>query len=182
MTKVYVFLADGFEEIEGLTVVDLLRRAGAEVTTVSINGTKNVCGSHDIRLEADALFEETDFSEAAILVLPGGMPGTKYLGAHRALTELLVKTNEAGGGIAAICAAPSVLGDLGILKGKKAVCYPGFEERLTGAEVQTCSVVTDGNVTTSRGMGTAIAFGLELVKRLFGEEKAENLAKAIVYR
>ena len=110
MTKVYVFLADGFEEIEGLTVVDLLRRAGAEVTTVSINGTKKVCGSHNIRLEADALFEETDYSDAAILVLPGGMPGTKHLGAHKGLTELLLKVNEAGGGIAAICAAPSVLG------------------------------------------------------------------------
>lgn len=182
MTKVYVFLADGFEEIEGLTVVDLLRRAGAEVTTVSINGTKKVCGSHNIRLEADALFEETDYSDAAILVLPGGMPGTKHLGAHKGLTELLLKANEAGGGIAAICAAPSVLGDLGILKGKKAVCYPGFEERLAGADVQACSVVTDGNVTTSRGMGTAIDFSLELVKRLFGAEKAENLAKAIVYR
>lgn len=181
MTKVYVFLADGFEEIEGLTVVDVLRRAGAEVTTVSISDTKNICGSHAIKLEADALFAETDFSDAAILVLPGGMPGTKYLGAHKGLTELLVKTNEAGGGIAAICAAPSVLGDLGILKGKKAVCYPGFEERLTGADVQTCSVATDGNVTTSRGMGTAIDFALELVKRLFGAEKAENLAKAIVY-
>ena len=95
---------------------------------------------------------------------------------------MLLKVNEAGGGIAAICAAPSVLGDLRILKGKKAVCYPGFEERLAGADVQACSVVTDGNVTTSRGMGTAIDFSLELVKRLFGAEKAENLAKAIVYR
>lgn len=182
MGRVYVFLADGFEEIEGLTVVDLLRRAGAEVVTVSINGTKQICGSHKIEIGADAIFEETDFSDAELLVLPGGMPGTKYLGAHEGLTGLLRQTNEAGGGIAAICAAPSVLGDLGILKGKKATSFPGFEERLAGAEVQTCSVVTDGNVTTSRGMGTAIDFGLELVRRLFGEEKAEDLAKAIIYR
>lgn len=179
--KVYVFLADGFEEIEGLTVVDVLRRAGAEVCTVSVMGTKKIEGSHKINLEADAVFEECEFSDADLLVLPGGMPGTLNLGAHEGLTELLKKENEKNTGIAAICAAPSVLGDLGILKGKKAVCYPGFEERLTGAEVLKVPAVTDGNVTTSRGMGTAIAFSLELTARLFGREKAEELAKGIIY-
>lgn len=182
MAKIYVFLADGFEEIEGLTVVDLLRRAGAEVVMTSVGGEKTVCGSHGIAVEADALFEELDFGDADLLVLPGGMPGTKYLGAHEGLTALLKKQHAAGGGIAAICAAPSVLGDLGLLQGKEAVCYPGFEERLTGARTGMQSVVTDGNITTSRGMGTAIDFGLELTRRLFGEEKAESLAKAIIYQ
>lgn len=181
MSKLYVFLADGFEEIEGLTVVDLLRRAGAEVSTVSISGDRTVCGSHKIKVTADMLFEETDFSDADILVLPGGMPGTKRLGAHEGLRELLLRADRDGVGIAAICAAPSVLGDLGILKGRRAVCYPGFEERLDGADVQMCQAVTDGHITTSRGMGTAIPFGLELVRRLFGEQKADELAKTIIY-
>lgn len=181
MSRVFVFLADGFEEIEGLTVVDLLRRAEAEVVTVSINKTEHVCGSHGIEVKADTVFEQADFTGADMLVLPGGMPGTKHLGAHEGLTALLKETNERGGGIAAICAAPSVLGDLGFLAGKKAVCYPGFEERLSGAEVLYVPAMTDGNITTSRGMGTAIDFSLELIARLFGAEKAENLAKAIVY-
>lgn len=181
MSKIYVFLADGFEEIEGLTPVDLLRRAGGEVRTVSINGTTTVCGSHKITVTADAVFEETDFSDADMLVLPGGMPGTKNLGAHEGLAKLLQSAQAKGGGIAAICAAPSVLGDLGLLKGRRAVCHPGFEERLTGAQVETKRVVTDGNITTSRGMGTAVDFGLELVERLFGQEKADDLKKSIIY-
>lgn len=182
MSKVFVFLADGFEEIEGLTVVDLLRRAEAEVVTVSVNGTDSVCGSHGIEVKADTVFEKTDFTGADILVLPGGMPGTKHLGAHEGLTALLKETNERNGGIAAICAAPSVLGDLGLLEGKKAVCYPGFEQRLTGAAVLTVPAVTDGNITTGRGMGTAIAFALELVTRLYGAKKAEELAQSIIYK
>lgn len=181
MSKVYVFLADGFEEIEGLTVVDILRRAGVDVVTVSISGNMTVTGSHRIEIGADVLFEEADFADADILVLPGGMPGTKYLGAHKGLTELLVEANEKGTGLAAICAAPSVLGDLGLLKGKTAVCYPGFEERLTGAVIGTHTVETDGNITTSRGMGTAIDFALELTCRLCGAEKAAELAKGIIY-
>lgn len=181
MSKVYVFLADGFEEIEGLTVVDLLRRAEVEVCMVSITGKKVITGSHQIEIGADALFEETDFQDADILVLPGGMPGTRYLGAHKGVTELLKKADAAGTGLAAICAAPSVLGDLGLLKGRKALCYPGFEERLTGALAGSGTVVTDGHITTSRGMGTAIDFGLELVRRLCGEEKAESLSKSIIY-
>ncbi len=182
MSKVFVFLADGFEEIEGLTVVDLLRRAEADVVMVSVNGTEHVCGSHGIEIKADAVFEKTDFSEADLLVLPGGMPGTKHLGAHEGLTALLKETDKKGGGIAAICAAPSVLGDLGLLSGKKAVCYPGFEERLAGAEVLTVPAVTDGNITTSRGMGTAIEFSLELIKRLYGAQKADQLAEGIIYK
>ena len=182
MNKSYIFLADGFEEIEGLTVVDLLRRAGVEITMVSIMGKKNITGAHKITLEADALFEECDFSDGDMFVLPGGMPGTRYLGAHKGLTELLKKADQEKKGIAAICAAPSVLGELGLLNGKHAVCYPGFEEKLTGAVTSAEPVVTDGNITTSRGMGTAISFALELITRMCSREKAEELAKGIIYQ
>lgn len=182
MRKVYVFLAEGFEEIEGLTVVDMMRRAGADTITVSVSGNRMVCGAHKIRVEADELFENGDFSDADMLVLPGGMPGTLHLLEHRGLAEVLKKADESRTGIAAICAAPRVLGSLGFLKGREAVCYPGVEEHLTGADVCTDSVVTDGHITTSRGMGTAVDFSLELISRLFGPEKADQLAKSIVYR
>ena len=128
MSKLYIFLADGFEEIEGLTVVDVLRRAGVEVTMVSVMGKKDIVGAHHITLEADALFEECDFSDGDMFVLPGGMPGTLHLGEHQYLAELLKKADQEKKGIAAICAAPSVLGDLGLLRSRKATCYPGFEE------------------------------------------------------
>ena len=179
--RVCVFLADGFEEIEGLTVVDILRRAGVETRTVSITERRLVTGSHQILVTADSCIKETDFSEAELLVLPGGMPGTRYLGECRPLTELLLQFFREGRKVAAICAAPSVLGDLGFLKGKKAVCYPGFESRLTGAEVLAVPVVTDGHITTSRGMGTAIAFALELTKRLKDEETAKQVGRSIIY-
>lgn len=182
MSRVYVFLADGLEEIEGLTVVDILRRAGVETRTVSISGNRKVVGSHQIPIEADILIEEADFEEAELLVLPGGMPGTLHLGACKTLTDQLVKFAAEGKKVAAICAAPSVLGDLGILKGKKACCYPGFEPRLAGAEVVYEEVALDGNVTTSRGMGTAIPFALNLVAQLVSEEKAVELKKGIIYQ
>ena len=181
MSKLYIFLADGFEEIEGLTVVDILRRAGVEVTTVSIMGKKTIVGAHKITLEADEVFEDCNFSDGDMFVLPGGMPGTLHLGEHQYLAELLKKADQEKKGIAAICAAPSVLGDLGLLKGKKATCYPGFEERLTGASTTIDPVVTDGHITTSRGMGTAIPFALELVTRMCGKEKSEALSKSIIY-
>lgn len=181
MAKVYVFLADGFEEIEGLTVVDLLRRAKEEVVMVSITGNREVCGAHGITVLADCLYEEEDFSHGDMLVLPGGMPGTLHLGGYRALTDLLLQWNGAGRKIAAICAAPSILGDLGILQGKEAVCYPGFEERLTGARVKTDAVCVSENITTSRGMGTAIDFSAALIAQLQDSEKAECIKKSIIY-
>ena len=171
MSKVYVFLADGFEEIEGLTVVDLLRRAGEEVETVSIMGRKMIEGSHKIKVEADALFEETDFTEGKMLVLPGGMPGTRHLGAYKPLTDMLCDWDTKGKQLAAICAAPSVFGDLGILNGTEAVCYPGFEERLTGATIGEGTVAvtvenrrqrwyTGAEHTKRKSVGTSIkAFG-----------------------
>lgn len=181
MSRVCVFLADGFEEIEGLTVVDILRRAGVDTQMVSITDDRMVTGSHQIPIQADVCLRDLDVSGTELLVLPGGMPGTKNLGACKELTELLVRFHEEGKMVAAICAAPSVLGDLGILNGKKAVCYPGFEERLTGANVVHEQVVADGNVTTSRGMGTAIPFALSLVSQLVSEEKALELKKGIIY-
>ena len=182
MSKVYVFLADGFEEIEGLTVVDLLRRAGEEVETVSIMGRKMIEGSHKIKVEADALFEETDFTEGKMLVLPGGMPGTRHLGAYKPLTDMLCDWDTKGKQLAAICAAPSVFGDLGILNGKEAVCYPGFEERLTGSTIGEGTVAVTDHVITSRGMGTAIDFAAALIARLQDEKKAEEIKASIIYR
>ena len=181
MSEVKVFLADGFEELEGLTVVDLMRRAGIKVNTVSIMGRKEIHGAHGIDLTADETFENADFSDAGMLVLPGGMPGTLHLKEHAGLKELLLKFNEEENYLAAICAAPTVLGGLGLLEGKKAVCYPSMEDGLTGAKVLFENVVTDGNVTTSRGLGTAIDFALRLIEILKGRETAAKLAEQIVY-
>ena len=179
MSKVYAFMANGLEEIECLAVVDILRRAGIECETVSITAEREVTGSHGISVITDRCWEEIAIGEGDVLFLPGGMPGTKYLGGFAPLCDVLKKHAAVGGRMAAICAAPSVLGDLGLLVGKKATCYPGFEERLLGAVYVSDGVVTDGNVTTARGMGFAIDLGLELVKLLSGEEQARNLKVAI---
>lgn len=182
MTKVYIFMADGCEEIEALTPADLLRRAGIEVCMVSIMGRKTVHGAHEITFEADMLFEEADFSDGDVFMLPGGMPGTANLAAYQPLMELLKEKEKEGKRLAAICAAPAlILGLNGFLQGKKAVCYPGMEEKLLGAEVQKAAVVTDGNITTSRGMGTAIAYGLEIIRLLQGEEAAAKMKTSVVY-
>lgn len=181
MAKAYIFLADGFEEIEGLTVVDILRRANIEIIMVSVTGDIFVCGSHRIMVKADTLFENTDFSNADMLILPGGMPGTKALAAHQGLDRLLREFHAKGGKISAICAAPSVLGSKGLLKGKKAICYPGYENALSGATIQNDGVVADGNIITSKGMGTAIDFALAIVKSFAGEAEAHKVAKGIQY-
>lgn len=182
MSKVYIFLADGFEDIEGLTVVDLMRRADIDIRTISIKESREVTTSHGITLMTDGIFNETDFSDADMLVLPGGMPGTRYLGEYGPLCDLLTEHYGKGGRIAAICAAPSVFAELGFLKGRKATSYPSFMDRLDGAETVTDSVVVDGNVTTSRGMGTAIDFGLTLISQLLGAEKAQEIAESIIYQ
>ena len=182
MSRVYIFLADGFEDIEGLTVVDLLRRADISIQTVSIKETREVQTSHGISLLADSVFAETDFSDAQMLVLPGGMPGTKYLGAFEPLTALLESFYNKGGKIAAICAAPTVFAQLGFLKGRRATAYPSCVGQLGEAIVTEDSVVTDGNVTTSRGLGTAIDFALSLIEQLEGAQKAEEIAKSVVYK
>ena len=181
MKKVSIFLAEGFEEVEALTPADLLRRAGAEVTLVSIGDKKEVAGSHGIVITADHLFAEMDFTEMDLLVLPGGMPGTLNLKAYEPLLELLKEHHAKDRRLAAICAAPTVLGHAGLLNGKKATCYPGCEDGLTGAICETAPVVTDGVITTSRGVGTAIPFALSLIAQLYGQEKADEIAKSIVY-
>lgn len=182
MSKVYIFLADGFEDIEGLTVVDLMRRAGIDIETVSIKNSREIVTSHEITMYTDRTFSGTDFSDADMLVLPGGMPGTKYLGEYEPLTGLLCEFYRKGGKIAAICAAPSIFGALGFLKNRKATSYPSFMDKLDGADTVEDEVVTDGNVTTSRGLGTAIPFTLSLIGQLEGREKAEEIADSIVYR
>jgi len=181
MSKIGIFMADGCEEIEGLTVVDIVRRAKMDITMISVNGKREVTSSHGVTFLADAVAEEVDYGALDGIVLPGGMPGTRYLGECRPLTELLLQFFREGRKVAAICAAPSVLGGLGILEGKKAACYPGFEDKLKGAEVVFDQVVRDGNVTTSRGMGTAIPFALDLVSQLVSEEKAQELKTGIIY-
>lgn len=182
MSKAYVFLADGTEEIEALTVVDLLRRGKIETKMVSVMPERTITGAHGIRIEADLLFEEEDFRKGALLVLPGGMPGTTHLGNHEGLRRVLAEFFREGKYLAAICAAPSVLGANGFLKGKRATCYPGFEDSLTGAVLCTERVVRDGSIVTSRGLGTAIDFALELISLLQGEEMAERIARGIQYR
>lgn len=182
MSKAYVFLATGFEEIEALTPVDILRRGGHEVTVVSVTGENVVTGARGINVKADVLFESLDKDAAELLILPGGMPGTTNLSKYEPLMDLVIKYNEEGKRISAICAAPTVFGGLGILKGKKATCYPGLEDKLTGADVYIEPVITDGNITTSRGMGTAVDFSLELLRLLSGsDEAAAKMADAVVY-
>ena len=179
---VYVFLADGFEEIEALTPVDLLRRAGVEARTVSIyEGRKTVTGARKITVCADITIDEAVPDKADIIVLPGGMPGTVNLLECSKLMTIVDAQNANGKRIAAICAAPArILGAKGLLKGKKATCYPGLEEYLEGATPVTDSVVTDGNITTSRGLGTAVDFACELIRLLCGDAKADEIRKSVV--
>lgn len=181
MKKAAIFFASGYEEIEALTVVDLLRRAGIEAVCVSIDNEKSVTGSHKICVEMDAGIGEIDFDSFDILVCPGGMPGTKNLEACKKLTDKLREFYEAGKLVGAICAAPSIFGHMGILKGKKACIYPGMEAELEGAEVVYDKVVKADNVITSRGMGTAIAFGLEIIANLLDKKSADDLGEKIVY-
>ncbi len=178
---VYIFLADGFEEIEGLTVVDLLRRAAIEIRMVSVTGRKQVESSHHIKIEADELFGESDYSKADMLVLPGGNPGTSHLAEHQELVTLLKQFNQEGKNIAALCAAPSVLGLNGILQGKRATCFPGNEEYLTGAIFTGKKTETDANIITGKGMGVSIDFSLCIIERLKDKATADKIAAAIQY-
>ena len=174
-----VLLADGFEEIEALTPVDMLRRAGLDVVTVGIS-SKIAVGSHGIAVVCDKTPEEVDLSAVSTVIFPGGMPGSLNLDASPFSDAIIKSVTERGGRIAAICAAPLVLGRRGLLKGKRATCYPGFENELIGATVTGESVVTDGNITTAKGMGVALEFSKELITLLVGKEKAEELSSAIM--
>ena len=176
-----VFFAEGFEEIEALTVVDLARRAGIETWMVSVGEEKEVTSSHGITVSMDKVFSEVDFKEVDMIVLPGGMPGTLNLEKCVPLMEEVRKFNQEGKRISAICAAPTIFGHLGILKGRKACCYPGMENELEGAEVIYESIALSDHILTSRGMGTAMDFGLKIVSLIKSEEEAANLAEKICY-
>jgi len=178
--SILIHLATGFEEVEAITIIDVLRRANLNVVTVSVTGNRKVTGAHQIPVEADILFDEADYTNAGMLILPGGMPGTSNLMNHQGLKDQLKNFNDNKKPIGAICAAPMVLGSLGILKGKNAVCYPGFESKLTGASVLKVPYVTDGNIITGKGVGAALDFSLEIVRILKGEVMASELRTALV--
>ncbi len=178
---IYVFLAEGFEEIEALTPVDCLRRAGKTVQTVGVGGSV-IMGAHGIPVAADITAEDIQLNEALeMIVLPGGMPGTRNLGKSQAVQDALTYCSGQKRLIAAICAAPSVLGARGLLSGKTATCYPGFEPQLTGCNAVAAPVCQDGNIITGRGPGAAMDFALHLVAVLCGKAKAEQLAQGMVY-
>lgn len=181
MSKIAVFFADGCEEIEGLTVMDMLRRAKLDVVSVSITGSREVHGSHDITFFADTVYDETDLDAFDGVVLPGGAVGTENLGTHEGVVSTVKKFAAEGKLVAAICAAPSVLGACGVLQGKRATCHPGWEEKLIGADTCEESAVVDANIITSRGMGTAIDFSLAIIGKFADEEVLAHVKKGIVY-
>ncbi len=173
---IYVMLAEGFEEIEALTVVDYVRRAGMEALTVGVTG-KVVTGSHGISVTADLLPEETGIPQ--MVVLPGGLPGTNYLNESQYVKDTITACLEQGGMAAAICAAPSVLGEMGLLEGKEAICYPGFEEKMAGAIVSEKAVVRDENIITAKAAGVANEFTYAIIEALCGQEKAMEIRQQI---
>lgn len=181
MKKIWTFLAEGFEEVEALTVVDILRRAKFEVTTVSISEDLFVTSSHNVVVKADKTIAELETELPDVIFLPGGMPGTLNLGANETLKQIIMNAVEQGKWMAAVCAAPSVYGEMGLLKGRKATCYPGFEDKLLGAEYQAEQVVVDGKFVTSQGMGTCIPLGIKLVELLSSEETAMQVKNSIRY-
>lgn len=179
---VYVHLAEGFEEIEALTAADLLRRVGIHCELVSVTGKLQVKGAHNIIVTADILFEECSYDNCEMIVLPGGMPGTLGLMNHEGLEKNIRDFYQNGKKIAAICAAPMILGRMGILKGRKATVYPGMEENLAGAEITGESVARDGNIITAAGPGAAMDFALTAVEVLCGTDTARILREELVLR
>lgn len=182
MKKAYLFLAAGFEEVEALTVVDILRRGGVDCMTVSVMGDYDVTSSHNVTVRADLVFEHQSLEDGDMLIMPGGIPGTPNLKAHKGLEKLIHQYEEDGKYLAAVCAAPTIYGEMGLLQGKAATCFPGMEEGLVGADKKTDKVVCDGQFITSRGMGTCIDFGLTLLEKLADKETAETIARKIVYK
>lgn len=180
MKKAYVHFAEGFEEIEALTIIDVLRRAEIPTDMVSVTGQRQVTGAHGIKIVTDTVFEDVDYATAEIVILPGGMPGSKNLQDHAGLAKVLKQKAESKEAIAAICAAPMVLGELGILEGKNATCYPGFEEHLKGANLMDELSVVAGNIITGKGPGAALNFSLDIVKELKGEKMANELAQGMI--
>lgn len=181
MAQACIFLATGYEEVEMLTVVDMLRRAKISIDMVSITDQKEVTSSHNVTITADKTLSEVNFEEAEMLILPGGIPGTPNLRACTTLCDKLKEFAATGKKVAAVCAAPTVLGELGILKGKKATCYPSFADKLATGDYVKQPVVTDGNVITSRGMGTCIEFAGAIIEALKDKETADAVKEAIIY-
>jgi len=182
MGKVALFLATGFEEIEAVSIIDVMRRAGVELDIISVSGVEYVTGGHGIILKCDYLFFFIDFSVYDLFILPGGMPGTTNLSKHEGLCQLLVDVNAQAKRIAAICAAPIVLGQIGVLKGRMATCYPGFEDGLIDAKVLNQDIVRDGNIITGKGAGIAIDFALELLKDYLTVEEVKLLAERLILK
>lgn len=182
MAKVYEFLATGFEDIEALIPLDIMRRGGVDFKTVSITGSKAVETSHGVTITADLLFEEADFSDADLLMLPGGLPGATNLNGHDGLKKLLLEHAGKGKMVGAICAAPMVLGGLGLLKGKRATCYPGFEKYLDGAEYTAELYTRDGNITTGEGPAATLPYAYALLGELAGEQTADQIATGMMYK
>ncbi len=180
MKTAFVFLATGFEEMEAIGTVDILRRAGIRTATVSVTGDKHVAGAHQVTVEADCLLGEVPLAGAAALILPGGLPGATNLNACAPLKEALLEQHRDGGIVAAICAAPLVLGGLGLLKGRKATCYPGFEAHLPGAETSGADVEVDGNVITGKGPSLVFKFALALVAAIKGAPVAGETAAGML--
>ena len=176
---IYMFLAEGFEEVEALAPLDLIRRAGLEIKTVGVGG-KVITGSHGIPVTADMTDAELADNAPDMVILPGGMPGTKNLDASETVHKAIADAVKNDAYLCAICAAPMILGKLGLLKGKNAVSYPGFESYLEGATVPSEKVVRDGKIITAKGMGAAIEFGLAIVSALKDEKTAEDLAVATI--
>ena len=182
MKKVFIFLATGFEEIEAVTTTDVLLRGGIEAVTVSITGNHLVKGAHGISVHADKLFEEVNFDEGIMLVLPGGTPGAYNLDAHKELKDLILKYFAEEKYLAAICAAPLVLGGSGVLEGKKATCYPNFESSLKGAIISKDNVVQDGKIITGKGPGFTIDFSLKIITELQGQAQSKEVANGMLLK
>ncbi len=182
MGTIFIFLATGFEEIEAVATIDVIRRGGLTIKVISVTGKKDVEGAHGITVVADELFEEADYSDAIMLVLPGGMPGTSNLNEHEGLKELLSDFHSKNKPLAAICAAPIVFGGLGILDGKKAVCYPSFESELGEAFYTNEPVVIDGDIITSKGPGFAMNFGLAIVEFFKGKQASDEVAGGLLLK
>ena len=182
MSKAIIFFADGLEECEALITVDLLRRAGVEVTIASVMGRAEITGAHKIAVRCDAVAEALDLNAADAVILPGGLPGTEYLYESALVRETVQAYAEAGKLVAAICAAPTVPGRMGLLKGRRATCYPGCEEDLPGADYVDAETVTDGDFVTGSALGAAIPFALSIIAYLDGQEASDRVRRSIVYR
>ncbi len=181
MAEALIFLAPGHEEVEMLTVVDMLRRADISIDMVSITDSKEVTSSHNVTFIADKILSDADFDEAKIIILPGGIPGTPNLLACKPLCEKIIEFNNNGKLLAAVCAAPTIFSALGILKGHKATCFPAKVPELTDAEYIKTPVCVDGNIITSRGMGTCIDFSAAIIEALRNKTVANDIKTKIVY-